>query len=290
LFVFLLHLHYQEAWKQQTMSYPFEERNTPSNRTLVIDAGALASKRHIIYGFFQADVTKARTLIHAESSKRISFTAYIIACLARAVADNPSVQAYRKGRNKLVIFQDVDVMVMVESEANATAIPHIIRQANAKSVFQISEEIHAVKNNTQSSHQSYDKKAIQMFARFPEWLRMLIYRQFRRNPQTLRNKQGTVILTSVGMMGGRRGRGGWGLTFLPMHTLGVTLGGIERKPTVVGPDDEIAVRDCLCITVAVDHDVVDGAPAARFASKFIDIIEAASLLQQPQCEEAKQEN
>jgi pyruvate/2-oxoglutarate dehydrogenase complex dihydrolipoamide acyltransferase (E2) component len=80
-------------------------------------------------------------------------------------------------------------------------------------------------------------------------------------------------------MFGKNGRGGWGLTFLPMHTLGITLGGIHRKPVVVGGEnnDEIAVRDVLCITVAFDHDLVDGAPGARFASNLIDAIEEQNL-------------
>jgi pyruvate/2-oxoglutarate dehydrogenase complex dihydrolipoamide acyltransferase (E2) component len=271
-------------------SYPFEELETPLNRTLIIDAGALASKRHVIYGFLEADVTEAKRIIHQSSlgsthatpETSLSFTAYIAHCVAKTVAENPSVQAYRKGgrrSRKLVIFQDVDVVIMVEPRENETAFPHIIRQANEKSVLEISQEIRNVKNNPQSSGQEYDKKSLQMFAKLPKWLRMIIYQQMSKDPQAVRKRQGTVMLTSVGMFGKKGGRGGWGLTFLPMHTLGITLGGIQRKPVVVvsgGENknhEEIAVRDILCITVAFDHDIVDGAPGARFASNLIDAIE-----------------
>lgn len=40
-----------------------------------------------------------------------------------------------------------------------------------------------------------------------------------RNPKTLKDMQGTVMLTSIGMFG-KKGKGGIGITFLPMHTLG----------------------------------------------------------------------
>jgi pyruvate/2-oxoglutarate dehydrogenase complex dihydrolipoamide acyltransferase (E2) component len=37
-----------------------------------------------------------------------------------------------------------------------------------------------------------------------------------------------------------------------------------RRPRVVG--DQIAVREVLDLTVTIDHDVVDGAPATRFGA------------------------
>ncbi len=42
----------------------------------------------------------------------MSFTAFIAACLGKAVDEDKSVQAYRKGRNQLVLFQDVDISIM----------------------------------------------------------------------------------------------------------------------------------------------------------------------------------
>jgi pyruvate/2-oxoglutarate dehydrogenase complex dihydrolipoamide acyltransferase (E2) component len=37
-------------------------------------------------------------------------------------------------------------------------------------------------------------------------------------------------------------------------------------------------RECLDLTASVDHDLVDGAPAARFARRLREIIEAAEVL------------
>ena len=64
--------------------------------------------------------------------------------------------------------------------------------------------------------------------------------------------------------------GGWGIAFLPTHTLGLTVGGITQKPGV--QDGQIEVREYLNLTLSFDHDIVDGAPAARFTIKLIEAI------------------
>jgi pyruvate/2-oxoglutarate dehydrogenase complex dihydrolipoamide acyltransferase (E2) component len=106
-------------------------------------------------------------------------------------------------------------------------------------------------------------------------LRLLFFRVVKKNPHWFKDLQGTVVLTSVGMFG--RG-GGWGIGFLPTHTLGITVGGISRKPGV--HDDRVELREYLHLTLSFDHDVVDGAPAARFARRFTELIEMASVLEE----------
>jgi hypothetical protein len=44
---------------------------------------------------------------------KMSFTAFIVASLSRAVASIPQVQAYRDWRGRLVVFHDVDVVTMI---------------------------------------------------------------------------------------------------------------------------------------------------------------------------------
>jgi pyruvate/2-oxoglutarate dehydrogenase complex dihydrolipoamide acyltransferase (E2) component len=66
--------------------------------------------------------------------------------------------------------------------------------------------------------------------------------------------------------------GGWGIPLAP-YTLNVTLGGIGEKPGVM--DGRIEIREYLSLTVSFDHDIIDGAPAARFTECFKDLIENA---------------
>jgi hypothetical protein len=70
--------------------------------------------------------------------------------------------------------------------------------------------------------------------------------------------------------------GGWGLAPAGQSLL-LVVGGIARKPAVVR--ERVEPRDILSLTVAFDHDVVDGAPAARFVHRLADLIESGHRLQ-----------
>jgi pyruvate/2-oxoglutarate dehydrogenase complex dihydrolipoamide acyltransferase (E2) component len=45
-------------------------------------------------------------------------------------------------------------------------------------------------------------------------------------------------------------------------------------------DGVIAVREYLNLTISFDHDIVDGAPAARFARTLVELIEKATVLEE----------
>jgi pyruvate/2-oxoglutarate dehydrogenase complex dihydrolipoamide acyltransferase (E2) component len=101
--------------------------------------------------------------------------------------------------------------------------------------------------------------------------------------------QGTTMLTSVGMFGRSSdgsatataaGGGGYGIGFLTVHTVGMTVGGIARRPAVTD-DGRVEAREFLNLTLSFDHDIVDGAPAARFIRRLVEIIEAAAVLDEP---------
>jgi hypothetical protein len=65
---------------------------------------------------------------------------------------------------------------------------------------------------------------------------------------------------------------GWGIPPPIPTSLLITVGGIGEKRVIV--DGEVATREYLCLTISVDHDIVDGAPAARFAQRLGDLIES----------------
>ncbi|MGD2205978.1 MAG: 2-oxo acid dehydrogenase subunit E2 [Anaerolineae bacterium] len=253
----------------------FDVQRFPAAREIVVDAGYLAAGRHIIHGLVEVDVTRARELLRrlpAGDGSRLSFTAFLVASLARAITANPTVQAYRDWRRRLVVFHNVDVVTLIEPERGAVAIPHILRSANRKSVRQLSDEIRAVQARPEASTQHGGLVALA--PRVPRFVRLLFFWVVKKNPHWFKQIQGTVVLTSVGMFG--RG-GGWGLGFLPTHTLGLTVGGIAQKPGV--HQGQVTVREYLHLTISFDHDIVDGAPAARFVRTLIDLIEGATLLE-----------
>jgi len=80
------------------------------------------------------DVTEARQYIRehkARTGESLSFTAFVITCLAKAVDANKEVHAHLNWWNQLVIFDEVNVnmMIEVESEGQKVPIPHVIKAA-----------------------------------------------------------------------------------------------------------------------------------------------------------------
>ncbi len=241
-------------------------------RQIVSEVMKLGEQKHIIHGLVEVDVTEARQFIReyeATTGKDISFTAFVIACLGKAVAMNKHAHAYRKGRNSMVLFDDVDVNTAIECEINGEKIPrtYIIRAANKKSYQDINREIQQIQAEGLES-QTAQTNEPDFFAVLPSFIRQLFLKWGFSSPQRKKANAGTVFLTAVGMFGNG---GGWGVPFCA-HTLVVTLGGIAAKPVVIG--GQIGIREMLNVTVSFDHDIVDGAPAARFTSQFTKLVES----------------
>jgi 2-oxoacid dehydrogenases acyltransferase (catalytic domain) len=116
-------------------------------------------------------------------------------------------------------------------------------------------------------------KALRWFLFLPAFLIRFSFRVFwwmiGKDPQLGKKYGGTVGLTAVGMFGEGAG---WGI---PAGTpqLNVTVGGIGEKPGVV--DGQIAIREYLSLTISLNHELIDGAPAARFTQRLKDLIESA---------------
>ena len=207
---------------------PFATRPFPRERHDIVDALEVGVRRHMVHALLELDVTRARQLIRdreAAAGERPSFTAFIVASLARALDADRRLQAYRDWRGRLVLFDEVDVVTLLESEVDAVAIPHVVRA-------------------------------------------------LRSDPNWLKRTAGTTLVTSVGMFGSGTG---WAVGIVPLHTLGLTVGGITRTPGLVG--DRVEAREYLAVTASIDHDVVDGAPAARFARRLRALVEGAEVLQ-----------
>ncbi|MCU0487708.1 MAG: hypothetical protein MUE67_02005, partial [Anaerolineales bacterium] len=91
-----------------------------------------------MYGLLEVDVTLPRQSIRTHQTvtgEALSFTGYLAWCLARAVDEDKSIQAYRKGQSQVVLFEDVNVGLMIERNIDGKRIlrGHVIQHANQKS-------------------------------------------------------------------------------------------------------------------------------------------------------------
>jgi hypothetical protein len=187
------------------------------------------------------------------------------------VERNKYMHAYRSGRSHLVLFDEVDVSTQIEivMDGRKVPIPHTIRAANKRTVYDIHREIRRVQAEGEEGESAPTSRWERLFMALPTFIKRPMMRVMFKDPHRAKRNAGTVLLTAVGMFGEG---GGWGIPLI-MHTLGVTLGGIAEKPVVI--DGQIEIRECLSITVSFDHDIIDGAPAARFTQRFKDLIERA---------------
>ncbi|MGX1910051.1 2-oxo acid dehydrogenase subunit E2 [Streptomyces phaeochromogenes] len=248
------------------------ERFPPSRRLVI--AGERAGRRMAaMHSLVDLDVTTARRLI-AASGRAVSFTAFVVASVARATAAHPHTHAYRNWRGRLVRHGHVDVTTLVEvtTGQGLFALPHVLRDADARDVHALTVELRTAKGDYTRTRTG------RMLDRFGSTLTRVpglvpaMYAVLARSVR-LRQLTGTVAVTAVGMFGAG---GGFGIAPPALMPLQVVVGGVTERPRVV--DGRIEVREVLDLTVTFDHNVIDGAPAARFVAELRRLIEDAEVL------------
>jgi pyruvate/2-oxoglutarate dehydrogenase complex dihydrolipoamide acyltransferase (E2) component len=261
----------------------YEIKQFPKTRQMVAEGLRIAEHKHIIHGLVEVDVTTARRFIReveARTGEQLSFTAFIISCVGKAVSEDKTVQAYRLGRNKLIVFNDVGVTTMVEcttAEGEKIVKSHIFKAADKKTYPEINREMQDVQFRPVDKVGSPQiDLVLDIIMALPGFLRQFFVNFIFSDPRRWQQMGATVGLSAVGMFGEG---GGWGIPVVPV-TLMLTLGGIAEKPGIV--DGRIEPREYLSLTVSFDHDIVDGAPAARFTARLKQLIECGYGLREPQ--------
>jgi hypothetical protein len=263
----------------------FDERAFPLVRIPTLDTLAWGRKRHHIPLLLEMDVTAARNAIHIQKTQTghgISFTGWIVKCLAQAISEHPHIHALRKGKRKLILFHDVDVTIVIERAVGHTAagetlpMPYIIRKANEKSLVDIHTEIRAAQHTPVTAGNVQvgapdSEWMIRIFTRLPKIARdLIVWRRLARNPFLVKRVMGTVSVTAIGMIG--HSGIGWGIP-IGMHPLVVAVGGIAQRPAII--DGKLITREHLGLTVLFDHAVTDGAPVARFIGRLQELMGTA---------------
>ena len=270
------------------MGNNFTETKFPKTRRAIVDVLEHGLKRHYTPAFFEIDVTKARQLLkerRKSGSERVSFLSWVIKCIADSVENNKEVHALRHGRNKVILFDDVDVSLVVErknpgSENGTLAMPYIIRSANRKSMPDIYKEILSAQSEDITPDDvklGPDKRTEEskLFLSLPKFLRNLIFwNKLERNALLVKDKIGTVLVSSVGMFN-KDNNYFWGIN-RNIHPLSILITALVKKPAVI--DDKIVIREFLCATIAFQHDTLDGARFTRFITGLKKMISSAEGL------------
>jgi pyruvate/2-oxoglutarate dehydrogenase complex dihydrolipoamide acyltransferase (E2) component len=240
----------------------------PLMRNYIIDMMSEGRRKNTVHMLFEADATfifDQLQRINGELVTKITLTSYIAKVLADTVAANPHMHAYRHGQKKLVLFDNVDLSVIVERKIEEDVrmpVHYVVHSANQKTLGNIDHELKAAKTTPLYGN---DRPLTNLEAHFLSWPR-LIRRFFwffiRRDPHVFRIVAGTVGITSLPAQ-----------TAHPMNwtpitptTLTLVIGAVSPVVNIV---NGLAVeRQTIHLNLAFDHDVIDGAQVMRFIKIF----------------------
>lgn len=247
-------------------SAPGQHRSYPQLRNVILDIMAEGRRKNIINLLFEADLTLLRrqlSQIDLASGQRFSLTACILHALARSIDEDRAMQAYRLGATKLVVFDEVDLAVMIERKIDGHTMPvvYIVRAANRKGLDEIHREINHAKVAPLSEHGAMSNLEQRFFA-LPAFLRRPVWFFIRRNPYLFKQLAGTVGVTSLGM----HATGAAVILPITPMTLTLSIGTIGTK--VVLENGNSVERAIIRLNLGADHALIDGAPLMRFAERF----------------------
>ena len=242
-------------------------------RRMVI-ASVNSNKKNAIHCMTKIDVTKPRVIRNEyfnKTGEKLSFNAYIVKCFAETIREFPEMNSFIKG-SKLVVLDDITISVLVERELDGVKVPEPlgIQKVQDKSIKQIHDEIRAAQKNR--GNEIGNLSNITWVKLIPGFLLRTFIKLADRNIK-MAKRYGKLSVTAVGMFSESAA---W---FIPHGTATVllTIGSISKK-NIQSEKGESEFKEMLHITVSFDHEIIDGAPAARFMKRFVNILQSGDLL------------
>ncbi|MCP4181532.1 MAG: 2-oxo acid dehydrogenase subunit E2 [bacterium] len=239
----------------------------------MIIASVNSNKKNAIHCLTKIDVSKSllmRKKHFDDKGEKLSFTAYIIKCFAEAIKEFPEMNSFIKG-NKLILLDDINISIMVEREIDGVKVPEPLglQKVQDKTVTQIHEEIRNAQKNMGNELGNLTNTAWIKY--IPRFLIRIFIKLAERNIK-MAKRYGKVAVTAVGMFSSSAS---W---FIPHGTATVllTIGSISKENTH-SKSGESDFNEMLHITASFNHEIIDGAPAARFMKHFEKILQSGEL-------------
>jgi pyruvate/2-oxoglutarate dehydrogenase complex dihydrolipoamide acyltransferase (E2) component len=240
---------------------------------MVAAAATVNRKRNTIHLVTEADITRPRSLIAAHrerTGERLSLTAYVVTCLGRTLSEFAEFNSFRKG-GRLIVLDEITVGVLMERELDGEKVPepvsiHAIEQ---KTFREVNDELRAAQRRAGAHLGSLSGTAWIRF--IPAFLLRAFVRIASRNV-AMQKRFGVVAVSAIGMFGS----GALWAVPLTSATVNVAVGTVVSRPTLIA--GALEEREHLCMTVSFNHDIVDGAPAARFTSRFTALLASGEEL------------
>ena len=178
----------------------------------------------------------------AEAGVSLTYLPFVMRAVARALAEFPAVNASLDEAAEEIVYHD-DYNLGVAAATDAGLLVPVVDNVDEKELLDLAAE--TAQKVEQARDRSIDRAEMQ---------------------------GGTFTITNVGVIGGEYA------TPIVNHpeVAILALGRIEKRPWVV--DGEVVARHTLPLSLSVDHRVVDGAVAARFTNRVMDLLSSPAKL------------
>ena len=226
-----------------------------------------------VYGTLDIDVTDAKRFLDKKRAQgvKITMTHLATVVLARAVAfDVPEMNCFIR-RGAVVGRERLDVMVPVSVGGDSGVTAAIIKDAHARTVSSIAEEI---REKASSGRAGVENKAAQNkyllnlipwpfrrpAFRFLKWITVDMGIEIKALGLSA-HSFGSFVVSDIGSFGLNTGM----TALMPAAKVPavIVLGKVEEKPVV--RNGEIVIRTVLPLTGTFDHRIVDGMQIGKLA-------------------------
>jgi len=248
-------------------------RGTTVFRKLSIYGFQAVEGGHYFHALLEFDITGLRKALREArvEGRGGSLFAFFLKAIAVCLKEFPDFNSMGDAR-RTTSFDEVGVSVPIEMERDGEIYNKqlVIRNVERKSVAQIGAEIEAARS-AHDDVQSYLPSPFlrRFFGILPGFFVGFVLRAVMRNHRMIEASSGTAFATSVSMFSSAPG------FILPFiggpKASAFAIGSVVKKPVVVRGD--VVVREIVNITASFNHDLVDGAPAARFINRLRSLIE-----------------
>ena len=226
-----------------------------------------------VYGTLDIDVTAAKEFLDRKREEGVKLTMVHLttAVLSRAIAfDVPEMNCFIR-RGAVVGREYMDVMVPIQVGGDSGVTPAIVRNAHARRVTDIADEVRAKAAKSRAGSEIKAAKNKYMLNRIPWPLRrpVFLFLKWITVDMGIEIKAlglsahsfGSFVVSDIGSFGLNTGM----TALMPAAKVPcvIVLGKIEEKPVV--RNGEIVIRTILPLTGTFDHRVVEGMQIGKLA-------------------------
>lgn len=225
------------------------ERMSKIRKTISKQMHASWSTVPRVTNFDDADITDLESLRQASKEDynaqglKLTTMPFLIKAVATALRHHPAINAVIDEQNEQIVYKDyVNVGIAVDTE-RGLVVP-VMKNADQMGIPEVTRGLAEMAGKVRSGN-------------------------FGMNDL----KGGSFTISNLGAIGGQ-----YSTPIVNVPEVAILLVGRSRKLPVVMPDDSIAPRLMMPLSLSYDHRLVDGGTAARFLNEVIEYLEAPSRL------------